>query len=72
MPLFVKRLLDISPDRLRIGADLMHLLYIVDEYTDVEPSAGVQEISGIILDVLQNPDKRGPAGKSIIREMTRV
>lgn len=71
MPLFVKRLLDISPDRLRIGADLMHLLYIVDEYTDVEPSAGVQEISGIILDVLQNPDKPGPAGKSIIREMTR-
>ena len=56
---------------LRIAADLMHLLYIADEYTDVESAVGTQEISAIVLDALHNPDKPRPAGESIIGEMIR-
>lgn len=59
------------PEPLRISADLMHLLYIADEYTDVESAVGAQEISAIVLDALHNPDKPRPAGESIIGEMTR-
>ncbi len=32
------------PDRLRTAADLMHLLFVIDEYTDMESGAGAQEI----------------------------
>ncbi len=49
----------------------MHLLYITDEYTDMEPAAGVREISAIILDAVHNVDKPHPAGEPIVGEMTR-
>ncbi|KAM5542450.1 hypothetical protein V8D89_003909 [Ganoderma adspersum] len=62
---------DVPREPLRIAADLMHLLYIADEYTDVESAAGVQEISAIILDILHNPEKARPAGEPIIGEMTK-
>ena len=51
--------------------DLVHLLYVIDEYTDVESAAGVQEISSIILDALHNPDKPRPIGELVIGEMTK-
>nr|VWO96337.1 N/A [Ganoderma boninense] len=62
---------DAPREPVRIAADLMHLLYIADEYTDVESAAGVQEISSIILDALHNPDKPRPIGELVIGEMTK-
>nr|WDV18262.1 sesquiterpene synthase [Ganoderma sinense] len=62
---------DAPREPLRIAADLMHLLYIADEYTDAESAAGVQEISSIILDALHNPDTPRPEGESVIGEMTK-
>ena len=47
------------------------MLFIIDEYTDMEPSAGVQEISDIILDALRNPDKPRPEGELSLGEMIR-
>ncbi len=44
---------------------------MIDEYTDMEPTAGVQEISEIVLDALQNVDKPRPEGELVIGEMTR-
>ena len=58
-------------DRLRIGTDIVHMLFIIDEYTDMEPTAGVHEISDIILDALRNPDKLRPEGELSLGEMIR-
>ena len=58
-------------DRLRIGADLVHLLFVIDEYTDMETASGVHEISGIVLNALNDPDKPRPEGESIIGEIVR-
>ena len=58
-------------DRLRIGTDIVHMLFIIDEYTDMEPTAGVHEISDIILDALHNPDKPRPEGELSLGEMVR-
>ena len=45
-------------DRLRVGAEFVHLLFVIDKNTDMETSApGVQEISDIVLDALNNTDK---------------
>ncbi|KAM5542485.1 hypothetical protein V8D89_003944 [Ganoderma adspersum] len=62
---------DAPRDRLRVGVDLIHLLFVIDEYMDMEPSAGVYEISDIILDALRNPDKPRPEGELSIGEMAR-
>ena len=61
----------ISPDRLRIASDFIHLLYVIDEYTDVETATGVREISGIVLDAINNTDKPRPEGELIVGEMSR-
>ncbi|PIL37690.1 terpene synthase [Ganoderma sinense ZZ0214-1] len=62
---------DVPRDRLRVGADIVHVLFVIDEYTDRESSAGVHEICDIILDALRNPDKPRPEGETSIGEMAR-
>ena len=47
------------------------MLYVIDEYTDLEPSAGVREISGIVLDALRNPYKPRSEGELAMGEMIR-
>lgn len=59
------------PDRLRVATDLLHVLYVIDEYTDLEPSAGVREISDIVLDALRNPYKPRSKGELAMGEMIR-
>ncbi|PIL37688.1 terpene synthase [Ganoderma sinense ZZ0214-1] len=62
---------DAPRERLRIGSDLLHALYVYDEYTDRESSAGVREISAIVLDALRNTDKPRPEGELVIGEIIR-
>ena len=61
----------VTADRLRVATDLLHVLYVIDEYTDLEPSAGVREISGIVLDALRNPYKPRSEGELAMGEMIR-
>ncbi|RPD81425.1 terpenoid synthase [Lentinus tigrinus ALCF2SS1-7] len=59
------------PDALRIGVDLMNLVFIIDEYTDVEPAPVVREMIEVVIDALRNPDKPRPEGEIILGEITR-
>ena len=61
----------VLPERLRVGADLMHAVYVIDEYTDVESSAGTREICAIALDALRNTDKPRPEAEIVIGEIFR-
>ena len=49
----------------------MHLVFIIDEYTDVENAAVVCHIMDIIMDVLKNPHKRRPEGEILVGEVAR-
>ncbi|PIL37703.1 terpene synthase [Ganoderma sinense ZZ0214-1] len=51
--------------------NIMHLLFVIDEYTDMETTAGAHEISDIVLDALNNTDKPRPNGEVIIGEIVR-
>ena len=58
-------------EALRIGTDLMHVFFVIDEYTDVEPTSGVREIVRIVVDVLDDPEKPRPEGEMMLGEFTR-
>ncbi|PCH42430.1 terpenoid synthase [Wolfiporia cocos MD-104 SS10] len=58
-------------EHLRTACDLMNVLFVLDEYTDVESAPGVREIADIVLDALQNPSKRRQEGEILLGEMAR-
>ncbi|KAI0638650.1 terpenoid synthase [Trametes polyzona] len=62
---------DASRDGLRVGMDLMNLLFVIDEYTDVEVAPAVQEAANVVMDALRNPQKPRPDGEVILGEITR-
>ncbi|TBU23980.1 terpenoid synthase [Dichomitus squalens] len=61
--------IDAPHDRLRIGMDCINMLYMIDEYTDMESIKGVQEIREAVLDALRNTDKPRPEGEVILGEI---
>ena len=58
-------------ERLRVGTDYMHAVFLLDAYTDMESSAGTREICDIVLDALRNTDKPRPEGELVIGEIFR-
>lgn len=58
-------------EHLRTGCDLMNLFFLVEEYTDVESPAVVQEMVDIVMDALNNPHKPRPEGEIVLGEATR-
>ena len=68
-------LLHLSPyhpsEIIRLGCDLMNLLYVFDEYTDIADGEGVERIRKITLDALRHPEKPRPGGEHLLGEMTR-
>ncbi|EJF60917.1 terpenoid synthase [Dichomitus squalens LYAD-421 SS1] len=56
---------------LRAGIDLMHILFVIDEFSDVGRPPVVREYGQIVLDAIRNPDKPRPAGEVILGEMMR-
>lgn len=61
----------IAEEHLRIGCDLMNLLFVIDEYTDVEQESAVQEIVDVAIDAIRNPNKPRPAGEVVLGEIAR-
>ncbi|TCD62382.1 terpene cyclase [Steccherinum ochraceum] len=61
----------VSKEHLRTGCDLMHVFFLVDEYTDVEPAHVVLEMINIVLDAMKNPHKPRPEGEVILGEIAR-
>jgi len=49
----------------------MHVLFLVDEYTDVEPAHVVREMVDIVLDAMKNPHKPRPQDEVVLGEIAR-
>ena len=47
------------------------MFFVLDEYSDVDPEHGVQEMIGIVTDALTNPHKTRPGGEIFLGEMAR-
>ncbi|PIL37701.1 terpene synthase [Ganoderma sinense ZZ0214-1] len=62
---------DAPREHLRTGLDLLNLFFIIDEYTDVQPSHVVREMMGACIDAIRNPTKPRPEGEVILAEMVR-
>ncbi|KAF8874007.1 terpenoid synthase [Infundibulicybe gibba] len=55
----------------RIGCDLIHLYFILDEYTDIADPISVRHQADIVMDALHHPHTARPAGEWIGGEATR-
>nr|BDI63119.1 sesquiterpene synthase [Trametes versicolor] len=62
---------DISRKALRTSMDLINILFVVDEYTDVESAPAVREIADMLVDAVYNPQKPGQAGELVLGKMMR-
>lgn len=51
--------------------DLINILFVVDEYTDVEPAPAVKEIADMLIDAVYNPQRPGQAGELVLGKMMR-
>ena len=49
----------------------MNLFFVVDEYTDVEPTPVVREMIDVVIDALNNPHKPRPEGEIVLGEIAR-
>ena len=49
----------------------MNLLFVIDEYTDVESAPAVREIVDVIIDALNHPKKPRPEGEILLGELAR-
>ncbi|KAL5510885.1 hypothetical protein ACEPAG_4642 [Sanghuangporus baumii] len=58
-------------EHLRTGCDLMSLVFIIDEYTDMEPEHVVRGMINVVLDSMNNLHKSRPAGEIILGEIAR-
>ena len=56
---------------LRVGCDMLNLLFVIDEHTDVQPANEVKRTTGIVLDALSNPDKARPVCEIALGELSR-
>ncbi|KAI0284087.1 terpenoid synthase [Russula brevipes] len=56
---------------LRASADLMHVYYFYDEYSDVAHEDEVQVMANVIKDALRNPHTPRPKGEWVGGEVTR-
>jgi len=64
-------MLSLFIELIRYGSDLMNLLYVFDEFTDIANGKGAGDIRDIVMDALRNPQKPRPEGELLIGEMAR-
>lgn len=58
-------------DHLRCASDLLHLLFVFDEYTDVASPAEARKQADIVMDALRNPHLERPKGEWLGGEMMK-
>ena len=56
---------------LRSATDFIHLLFVVDEYTDNMGRADTQKLADIVLDAIRNPMRPRPKDEHLLGEMAR-
>ncbi|KZS97418.1 terpenoid synthase [Sistotremastrum niveocremeum HHB9708] len=62
---------DFTREQFRAACDFMSVLFMLDEYTDVEDEAGAIKLHNIAMDAVRNPYRSRPAGESIVGEVCR-
>lgn len=53
-------------EHFRLGVDLLHLLFVIDDHADVETAPAVRQMVDAMLNVLDNPYKLIPAGEIML------
>lgn len=61
----------VCSERLRTGCDMMNMVFVFDEYSDVSPTDEVQKQADVIMDALRNPHTPRPKGEWIGGEVAR-
>ena len=64
-------MLSLFIELIRFASDLMNLVYVFDEFTDIANGKGASDIRDIIMDALRNPQKPRPEGELLVGEMAR-
>ena len=59
------------PEQLRIGSDMLYLLLLIDDQTDIESTPVVRELVDIMIDALNNPDKPRPEGEPVLGRIVK-
>ncbi|KAF9441960.1 terpenoid synthase [Macrolepiota fuliginosa MF-IS2] len=54
-----------------LGSDLINLLFVIDEYTDIEDRAGAERICKVVKDAFHNPSKSRPEGEVCVGTIAR-
>lgn len=49
----------------------MNLYWVIEEYTDVQSAAGVQDMVDVITDALYNPHNPRPEGEIILGKIAK-
>lgn len=62
---------DVIIEHLRLGCDLTHIFFVIDEYTDIENEPGCREMIDMAIDALENPGKPRPEGEIPLGEIIR-
>ncbi|KAF8546266.1 terpenoid synthase [Imleria badia] len=60
-----------SKDHARAGCDLMHLVFLFDEYSDRSPPSEVRKQKDVVMDAFRNPHTPRPKGEWIGGEVAR-
>ncbi|KAI0062482.1 terpenoid synthase [Artomyces pyxidatus] len=62
---------NLDKEELRIGCDLIVLLFVFDDYSDQVDGEGVQAYVDMVMDAIHHPHKPRPAGESVVAEVAR-
>ncbi|KZS97424.1 terpenoid synthase [Sistotremastrum niveocremeum HHB9708] len=62
---------DFTRDQMRAACDFIFLLFMIDEYSDVEDEAGAARIRDIATSGMKNPHDPRPDGENFLGEMCR-
>ena len=66
-----ERMLTEPTDFIRASTDLIHFIFVYDEYTDKMNKADAQTIADICMDAMRNPSTPRPSGEHLLGEMAR-
>ncbi|KAJ7071622.1 terpenoid synthase [Mycena amicta] len=61
----------LNRDGCRIGCDFMHLVFVIDEHTDVSEPAVARQQADLVMDAMRNPHQPRPPGEWIGAEVAR-
>ena len=59
------------PEQLHISSDMLYLYIAIDDQTDIESAPAAREVTDIMIDALNHPDKPRHEGEDILGQMVK-